>query len=214
MSLPPLLAITPGEAGLELVSLLEAGARGGLRMVVLREPQRSERALVTLARAVSPLFDHEGALLLHGKHTNALDIAAHAGWGLHCPAGFDLRVARARIRGPLGASCHDPLELAAACAAGCDYAVLSPIFRPTSKPDDRRAPLGLETLAELAATSGLPLYALGGVLPRHAATLRDNGAAGMAVLGGLFADDPTPEQLELRTKAYLSAWGSGPAALP
>lgn len=214
MSLPPLLAFTPGDPGLELVSLLESGAGAGLRMVVLREPDRSERALVALARAISPLFETDGALLLHGKHPSALRVAAAAGWGLHCPAGFDLRAARAAIHGPLGASCHNPLELAAARAAGCDYAVLSPIFPPTSKPRDRRGTLGLETLAELASATTLPIYALGGVLPRHAGPLRDHGAVGMAVLGGLFSDEPTPEQLAVRVRAYLSAWGEPPSALP
>ena len=64
--------------------------------------------------------------------------------------------------GMVGRSCHDAAELRAAAAEGADYATLSPIFRPISKPG-YGPPLGLSRLADLCAGAGLPVYALGGI---------------------------------------------------
>ena len=43
-----------------------------------------------------------------------------------------------------------------------DYVTQSPVFRPTSKPDDVRPALGLEGLAAAALRSARPIVALGG----------------------------------------------------
>lgn len=202
--IPRLFAITPGRPGhpLSLVWLLEAMAEAGLKAVVLREPAMDERDYVALARAVAPLFGP--GLVLHGKNPCALDIARASGWGLHCPAGMDLRQARAAVRGLLGASCHSLDELEAAREAGCDYATLSPVFSPSSKPDDR-PPLGLSTLRRAASHAGLPVLALGGVTPERAAACVAAGAAGVAVLGGLFPPDALPETAAESVAAYLAA---------
>lgn len=204
--IPPLVALTPGDHGVvrELVSLLEAMAGAGLSMAVLREPQLSERAYVALARALAPVLG--AGLLLHGKHPDALEIASVADFGLHLPAGSDLRAARRRVRGLLGVSCHSPGEVAAARSARCDYAVISPVFPPTSKPGDVRETLGLPLLAEVCASFDLPVVALGGVDPPRARACRDAGAAGVAVLGGLFQPDTSPESAADAVRAYLDAW--------
>ena len=205
--IPPLVAVTPGDHGVshELISLLEAMAGAGLEMAILREPHLGERAYVALARAVAQLLP---AVVLHGKHPDALEIAARAGFGLHLPAGADLHAARRRVRGLLGASCHSPLEVAAARSARCDYVILSPIFSPTSKPGDSREPLGLAVLAEVCAAFDLPIAALGGIEPGRVAACRDAGAAAVAMLGGLFPPDASPESSAAAVLACRAAWAS------
>lgn len=201
--IPRLVAVTPGDAAARpLVWLLEAGADAGLGAVILREPDLSERAYVALARALAPTYG--AGLILHGKHASALSIAARAGFGLHLPAGADLSGARPKIRGLLGASCHDAEALRRAARAGCDYAVLGPVFSPGSKPGDTRPTLGLEALG---GCPGLPVLALGGVTPERAAACRAAGAHGVAVLGGLFAEPHTPEDLARAVRAYRAALG-------
>ena len=203
--IPRLVAVSPGDgAERPLRWLLEAMAGAGLRAVILREPTLPERSYVELARALAPLYGP--GLILHGKHSAALDIAAIAGFGLHLPAGADLTGARARIRGLLGASCHDAVELQRALEAGCDYALLGPVFSPGSKPGDTRPPLGLEGLRALAP-AGLPVLALGGITPSRVAACRAAGAYGVAVLGGLFADVSSPEEGADAIRAYLAALG-------
>lgn len=201
-----LLAVTPGDAhlGRPLQQLLEAMAGAGLEAVILREPGLGERALVALARALSPHFGP--GLILHARHPSALDVASAAGWGLHLPSGADLLEARRRVRGPLGASCHGSDELLAAKAAGCDYALLSPIFPPTSKPSDARPTLGLDGLRRLALPD-LPIYALGGLTPERGRAARAAGAMGAAVLGDLFPDGASPEDCAARVRAWRAALG-------
>ncbi len=205
--LPRLLAVTPGSSGdgHELVWLLEAMAGAGLRAVVLREPGLAQRDYVGLARALSPLFGP--GLILHSKHPDALWLAERGGFGLHCAAGVDLRAARARVPGALGASCHDARSLSEAQEAGCDYATISPVFSPGSKPGDARPTLGLEGLRTLVSGLELPVYALGGMRPESTSAARAAGAHGVAVLGALFPPDATPERCVDTVRAYYAALG-------
>lgn len=120
-------------------------------------------------------------LILHARMVGAEARAEAAGWGLHLPATGDVRAVRARFSGRLGISTHSDAEARAALSAGADYVLISPIFPPTSKPDDRRPCLGLTALAGPG-----PRYALGGITPARAQACITAGAAGVAVLGGIF----------------------------
>ena len=84
---------------------------------------------------------------------------------------MDADVLRARIRGTLSQSCHDAAALRRAAAAGCDFAFLSPVFSPQSKPGDLRPTLGVAGLAALCASAPLPVVALGGIGPAEVGTL-------------------------------------------
>lgn len=87
----------------------------------------------------------------------------------------------------LGASAHAGDVI----PATLDYAFLSPVFAPTSKPGDARAPLGLEGLRAACAATTTPIVALGGVDEHHARACFDAGAQAVAVLGGVMgARDP------------------------
>jgi len=117
---------------------------------------------------------------VHERHPHASDR----------PEGLHLTAAGVAPPGRrFGQSCHDRAELDRAFAAGARYALLSPVFRPTSKPDDEREPLGIERFVAWAA--GRPVFALGGVTPDRAASLSAAGAHGVAVLGAIFGErDP------------------------
>lgn len=210
---PRLLAISPGDhrRGRDLIWLLEGAARAGLAALLLREPQLNEAELVATARSLAPLLP-EGGLILHSRGAGAAALAAHAGFGLHLPAGTSALTHRPAIRGLLGQSCHNAIELAIAAAAGCDYALLSPVFRPTSKPEDGRPPLGMERFSALARGTALPVIALGGLDPARAAALHAGGAAGVAGLGAFFGPEASPESVE----AAVAAWRAAlpPAAAP
>lgn len=205
--IPRLVAITPGRGGdgHELIWQVGAMVAAGLRGLILREPDIEERAFVTLARALS----HElgAGLMLHARNPAALHVAEIGAFGLHCPAGYDLTDARRRVRGLLGASCHDRAELLAAEAAGCDYAVLGPVFRPGSKPEDARPTLGIEGLSTAVAGLRMPVLALGGMTPERAAAAVAAGAAGVAGIGGLFPASGLPEDAADAVHTFLLALG-------
>lgn len=78
---------------------------------------------------------------------------------------------------------HNHRELVQARRAGADILFVSPLFATRSHPGAR--PLGPFRFAALARASGLPVIALGGVKPRHAARVRALGAGGYAAIDGL-----------------------------
>ena len=84
-------------------------------------------------------------------------------------------------------------ELEVAAASGCDFALLAPIWRTSSKPEV--IPLGLDAAGELTAAARLPVVWLGGVSPENVAQLREleprRRPAGLATIGALMsAADP------------------------
>jgi thiamine-phosphate pyrophosphorylase len=120
--------------------------------------------------------------------------------GVHL--GFDgVNPAEARrVLGPeawIGASCHTPPEVRAACEAGANYLHLAPIFPPNSK-TARGQSLGLPALADGAAC-GIAVLAQGGIHAENAREVLAAGAAGVAVTGAiLMAADPGKAASALR----------------
>ena len=88
----------------------------------------------------------------------------------------------------VGVAAHAPEEVAAAAAAGADYAHLAPIFDPLSKPRERPAlgTAGLARASEVLGTRGaFRLLAQGGIDAMRAAEAIRAGADGVAVTGAL-----------------------------
>jgi thiamine-phosphate pyrophosphorylase len=184
------MARTRGRGVVDTVVRMLAGHDvGGRVAVVVRDKVASVDDVAALCGALRPVCQRGGALLL--VHTHVPLVAALRLDGAHLDGRADVGAARARLPHGclLGASRHrDDVDGQGLGVAGADYATLSPIFAPTSKPDDARAPLGP------AALRGhrLPVYALGGVDEENAAACIAAGAAGVAVLGGLMAaTDPS-----------------------
>lgn len=168
-----LIAITPG-LGRDLAAEVAAARCGGVDAVLLREP------------VLYPTLAGPG-VLLHGRTAGAVAVAVETGCGLHLPASMDAAALRAHIRGTLSQSCHDAAALQRAAAAGCDFAFLSPVFSPHSKPGDVRPTLGLAGLAQLCAAAPLPVVALGGIGPAQAGDCLQAGATGIACIGAIFS---------------------------
>ena len=134
---------------------------------------RKARALVKLGL---PLF-------INGQVDVAVTVGAH----LHLPDGGPT-ASRCRARLPdklISVAVHT----ASAEVTGADLALVSPVFTPGSKPDDRRPPLGPEGFARIAASLPCPSYALGGIGPQNIGQIPD--AAGAAVISSVLkAADP------------------------
>lgn len=184
-----LLGITPGD-GRQLEPWIEALGSAGLPGLLIREPELPEsslRALVLLAER------HVPWVAVHGRNPAAerMGRPVHVRSNGAAPTGVSH-----------GRSCHSWDEVASAFGAGASWVTWSPVWRPTSKPDDTRTPIGIERFLEKAAWS--PIYALGGVTPSRFGDLRAGGAMGAAVMGGLFGV-ATPDNAADRCWAYLSA---------
>lgn len=161
------LPISPGD-GRDLGPWLRA--MGGTCLI--REP----------GRVVAPWA--EG----HIVHERCAD-APLAGCGLHLRASTPVPA----WSGLVGVSTHSLAEALTAQRAGADYVLMSPAFRPISKPGDDRPTLGIDALVQAQSALTIPVFALGGVTPERAHRLVSAGVYGVAVLGVLAA---CPERIQ------------------
>ncbi len=183
-----LIAITDnvrdGQSG--LIARAVAAVEGGATCVQLRLKNVAARDLVGVARE---LVLAVGVPVLVNDRA---DIAIAAGAaGVHLGAD-DVPVATAKSIAPpgfiIGASvgCDDEISF----AGGADYVGIGPVFATNSK-DDAGMPIGLAEFARLAAATGLPAVAIGGITADNARSAMEQGAAGIAVISAVFgASDP------------------------
>jgi thiamine-phosphate pyrophosphorylase len=133
-----------------------------------------------LARRYSAICRRRGVLFLVAGD---IDLARVIGAdGLHLPArALSSSACRREKRLLLTAACHDAAEIARAGAVGADLALLSPAFPTASHPGAEH--LGAERFKALAASSPVPVLALGGVDERNAPLLACKNVAGIAAIG-------------------------------
>jgi thiamine-phosphate pyrophosphorylase len=153
-------------------------------------------------RLLALVRPHGAKLSLGGDVALAAEIAAD---GVHLAANAPIAAARARLgaRALIGVSAHGDADVAAAAAAGADYATLSPIFASASKPGYGPA-LGVAALAH-AVPHGLPVLALGGVTAERADACLRAGAAGIAVMGEVMRAAGRPDGVRDSVQRYMAA---------
>jgi 8-oxo-dGTP diphosphatase len=180
--LPAEYAITrAGELGIEpFLSRLEARLRGGLKLIQVREKTLGHQATEEFARRVTALAHAHGAkVLVNADAALAREVDAD---GVHLTA-EQLRSAPARPDFPwCGASCHSSEELQRAEALGADFVVLGPVHATPSHPE--AVPLGWKRFREIARGAAVPVYALGGIVPRDLEQALSCGAHGIAMVRG------------------------------
>lgn len=178
--------------------VIEAG--GPLLVLHLRGPRSSARRLFEVARALrDALYGTDGWLVVNDR----VDVARAArADGVQLGArGLAVEDAR-RLLGPdgvLGASVHSADGARAARAGGADFVVAGTVWETASHPGRPGAGTGL--VREIAAL-GMPTIAIGGVTAARAGRARDAGAAGVAVLRGVW-DAPDPAAA---VDDYLKQW--------
>lgn len=177
------------------LTLLASIAAAGVDGFQVRAKDLGTRDLVALVRAVRDAVAPHGATVLVNDR---LDVALAAGAdGVHLGAA-DLAVADARRIAPrlmIGATCRTRDDVLAAAADGADYAGVGPVFATTSKAG-LPEPLGTAGLRRVGGP--LPMIAIGGVTAANAAAVVGAGAAGIAVIGGIWRPpDPVRAAREL-----------------
>jgi thiamine-phosphate pyrophosphorylase len=197
---PSLLALSPGDLVLgegwvarraELLERVRAAWRGGLRGVLLREPELPDGAFSELAVELGALLA-DGWLGLHDRpHL----VRAARAQGVHL--GFrSVNASEARrCVGPgvaIGVSTHagDCPEL----WEGADYLFHGPVFPPLSKSTPLE-PVGAGGLQEFVDLAQVPVWGLGGITPARAPEVIAAGARGVACLGGILLDADPEEAL-------------------
>lgn len=153
--------------------------------VLLRDKQSPLAEVERLLQKLIPIVsDANAKLLIHSHPQLALDYGL---LGVHCAASAPLASIRATLGSQLllGASRHGDDPLDEEDIGWANYATISPIFPPTSKPLDTRTTLGVAGLQACLQRSVRPLVALGGIQPHHSSVLITQGVAAIAVSGAI-----------------------------
>ncbi|MDP2957448.1 MAG: thiamine phosphate synthase [Longimicrobiales bacterium] len=179
--------------------------RGGASMALhVRGPRTAGGALFALAAALAGVARPAGAWLVVNDR---VDVALAAGaCGVHLGA-RSLPVASARRllggRGRIGASVHSVPEGADAARQGADWIFAGTIWATPSHPG--REGRGPGFIAEVrSAAPAVPVLAIGGVSEERVAEVMGGGAAGVAVIRGIW-DAPDPLEAARRYLEALAA---------
>lgn len=173
--------------------------------ILVRDKAAPQSHVADFIKTLQPMTQAVGAkLLVHTYTYLALEFGLD---GVHVAAHVALEGVRSQLlpNMMLGASRHAQDPLNAADIGLADYATISPIYRPTSKPNDTREPLGISGLQSCVQRSVRPLVALGGMRPGRVADVMLAGAAGaggvmdsgcvaIAISGAILQSD-NPERL-------------------
>jgi thiamine-phosphate pyrophosphorylase len=149
----------------------------GVSYFQLREKDLTPAELLQVAKKIRSVLKST-KFIINGQTDVALSCGAD---GVHLQVN-NLPVDSVRSAFPnllIGYSAHSPEEMKSAEAMGADYLFISPIF-PTQSKSHLLPPIGIARLKTWASSSGIPVFALGGVTPGKLDELRDSGCAGAA----------------------------------
>jgi thiamine-phosphate diphosphorylase len=167
----------------------------------LRAPRTGGRRLFDLARALLPrAVDEDALLLVNDRIDVALAVRAD---GVQL-GGRGIGIADARrmlgARPWIGASVHSGDEAREAAAGGADFVMAGAVYATDSHPGQPPAGLGM---IEDAAAGGLPVIAVGGITPGRVGEVLAAGAAGVAVIRGVWDEGDVVEAV----RRYLRPMG-------
>lgn len=185
-----LYAITQSEnkSGDTIINEVAAAIKGGAVVVQYRDKNPVDAPF--LARElVKVCHQYNVPLLINDDIELAALVSAD---GVHLGK-EDGAIAQARKRlgkdAIIGVSCYDFAEQAiAAQTQGATYVAFGRFFRSNSKP--LAAAAHIETLRQAKLALTIPIVAIGGILPENGGQLLAAGADLLAVIGGLFDDQP------------------------
>ncbi len=183
--------------------VVEECLAAGLRAVQLREKDLEARELLALADTLREATQRHGARLIVNDRADVA-LAASADGVQRTHASLPVTALR-EITPPgflVGASVHSEAEAREAAAEGADFIVFGPIYDTASK---RRygPPQGLAALQAVTRAVDRPVLAVGGLTPERVTEVLAAGAAGVAVIGAIYAAARPADA----TKAFLDALG-------
>lgn len=160
--------------------------RHGSRIALhLRGPHTPAAQLLMLAESLAPAATDSGGLLLVNDRADVALAAAVDG----VQAGQrSIPLGALRTLAPdwlIGASVHSVEE--AVAAAGADFLLAGTVWSSASHPGREGA--GPDLVRQVAAAVHVPVIAIGGVTPERARAACSAGAAGVAVLSGVWRED-------------------------
>jgi thiamine-phosphate pyrophosphorylase len=210
----PVMCLTQDGTGISHAEQARRLCSAGARWIQLRMKDASaDNWMEEAVAAVDVCRRHDALLIVN----DSVEIAAASGAdGVHLGSGEDWAAARLAIGpdGILGGTVNSLEEAARAVESGClDYAGVGPLHFTSTK--RALAPLlGLEGVRQIVTElRGIPAWVIGGVVAPDLPSLRELGAAGVAVSSSIHRDG----RLEENLAEFLAAWEETqvqPSALP
>jgi len=171
------------------------GVRGALQLRATRMAVDHADRFVELALTLSEEQERTGAWLVINDRIDVALIACARGVQLTTKSLEVLDalkiIVKAGVTTAIGASVHSLEEAVAARIGGATWAVAA-----------KHPETGTSPLDSLVRYAGIPILAIGGIMPRHVAALRRRGAHGIAAIRGVW-DGDHPERAVID---YLSAY--------
>ncbi len=169
-----------------LCDQVEQAILGGATCVQLREKDLPRDAFYDEAVRMRALCSrYHVPLIINDDVEIALACGAD---GVHVGQS-DMAVAAIRARAGkkliVGATAKTVEQALAAQAAGADYLGSGAVFGTETKPDAK--PMSMALLAQIVHSVTIPVVAIGGIDRSNIARLAGTGAAGTAVVSGIFA---------------------------
>ncbi|MCX7878622.1 MAG: thiamine phosphate synthase [Ignavibacteria bacterium] len=178
-----LISITDRKlAGRNFLDKIKEISEAGVRCIMIREKDISDRELLQLAKKVKSLIKPFTKLLINDR----ADIAYLSDSdGVHSPSGgiSSELIKKFSDRFIRGRSVHSLKECRAAVRGGFDFMLYGHIFETNSKKDIK--PRGLKKLESVCKYSDIPVFAVGGINPSNASNCIKAGAYGIAVISSL-----------------------------
>lgn len=180
---------------------VEAALKGGATVIQYRDknPLNAEQLASQLLEICHA---YQAPLLINDSIELALAVGAD---GVHLGRDDgDIAEARRQLgsNAIIGVSCYNDVEKAqSAVSAGADYVAFGRFFTSGSKP--LAAPADIATLQRAKQLLNVPIVAIGGILPENGGQLLAAGADLLAVIGGIFDNEP-----EMAARAYQALFNS------
>ena len=158
-----------------------AAAEAGVKVIQLREKNKSDKYLFELVTKCRPVADRFGVLLMVDDR---VDIALAAGAdGVHLGQD-DMPLKEARKIAPelfIGNSTHNLEEALAAYENGADCINIGPIY-PTQTKQVNCGAVGLQMIREVTSKVALPFSVMGGIKKERFGELLNSGAQLLAMV--------------------------------
>ncbi len=193
---------------MSLYDQVEAALRGGATMVQMREKgltdDRVQDYLEEARRLRAITERYNVPLLIDDNVKLALLCGAD---GVHVGQN-DMDAAQARaLLGPdriLGVTAKTVEQALKAQEQGADYLGSGAVFGTSTKAD--ALPMTMERLGEICRSVSIPVVAIGGICLENIGKLRGSGAAGAAVVSGIFGTEDIEGTVRL-LREKVEEWG-------
>lgn len=176
----------------KFLSVVDQALRAGVKMLQLREKEKTDREVLALGKKLKALADSYGVPLIIDDR---LDVAMILGCGVHLGQG-DIPVVEARkLMGKdaiIGATTKTLDQAKRAEEEGASYLGVGAIYPTTTKVVTKIT--SRETLKEIIDSVSLPVFAIGGLNAENLSVLEGLGLSGICVVSAIMkAKDPYKE---------------------